>query len=127
MGQRRGSASVKNWSLWLALLCLLIQSETNYAVVFTVGDGVGWSFSADKWSDGKNFHLGDELVFNYNPAIHNVVSVDAFGYRNCQVPAGSRVYNSGNDRVPLGRGTNYFICSFAGHCEGGMRIAIIAN
>ncbi|KAF3332449.1 chemocyanin-like protein [Carex littledalei] len=114
-------------SLWLAFLCLLIQSYTNSAAVFTVGDGSGWSFGADSWPAGKSFRSGDVLEFNYNPAFHNVVAVDASGYNNCQMSAGSRVYNSGNDRITIGGGTNYFICSFAGHCDGGMRIAITAN
>ncbi|KAJ4750825.1 Basic blue protein [Rhynchospora pubera] len=127
MNQGRGSASVNKLSLWLALLCVLIQIGTNDAAVFMVGDGVGWSFSADSWSEGKSFRSGDELVFNYNPDIHNVVAVDASGYKNCQVPAGSRVYNSGNDHIPLDRGMNYFICSIPGHCKGGMKIAITAN
>jgi uncharacterized cupredoxin-like copper-binding protein len=36
------------------------------------------------------------------------------------------VYKSGNDRVTLARGTNYFICSIPGHCQSGMKIAVTA-
>jgi hypothetical protein len=61
MHQGRGSATMNKLSIWLALLCLLIQIVTNEAAVYTVGDGVGWSFSADSWSTGKSFRSGDTL------------------------------------------------------------------
>lgn len=61
MGQGRGSATVNKLSISLALLCLLTQIETNEATAYTVGDGVGWSFTADSWSVGKNFRSGDIL------------------------------------------------------------------
>ena len=62
-------------------------------------------------------------MFNYNPSVHNVVAVSAAGYSRCSAP---RVYTSWKDRITLGRGTNYFICSFAGHCQSGMKIAVTA-
>jgi hypothetical protein len=36
------------------------------------------------------------------------------------------VFRSGNDCVTLRRGTNYFICTFQGHCQSGMKITINA-
>jgi hypothetical protein len=66
------------------------------------------------------------VVFRYTPSAHNLVPVDAAGYRSCRAPRGARVFRSGNDRVTLRRGTNYFICSFPGHCQSGMKISINA-
>jgi hypothetical protein len=37
-----------------------------------------------------------------------------------------RVYGSGNDRITLSRGTNYFICGIPGHCVAGMKMAVTA-
>lgn len=65
-------------------------------------------------------------VFNYSPSVHNVVAVSAAGYKGCTTPGGSKVFKSGKDRITLRRGTNYFICSFAGHCQAGMKIAVTA-
>lgn len=66
-------------------------------------------------------------VFNYNPSAHNVVSVNKAGYNTCSVPrGGSRVYNTGRDQIRLVKGLNFFICSVAGHCQSGMKIAITA-
>ncbi|KAG6519358.1 hypothetical protein ZIOFF_022851 [Zingiber officinale] len=124
--QGRGSAAVA-LGLTTLLLCLLLHSKVADGATFTVGDGGGWSFSTVGWADGKRFRAGDVLVFRYNPSVHNVVAVSAGGYSSCSAPRGSRVFTSGNDRITLGRGTSYFICSFAGHCKSGMKIAVTAT
>ncbi|EEF33768.1 Basic blue protein, putative [Ricinus communis] len=64
-------------------------------------------------------------IFNYSPAAHNVVAVNRVGYDSCTGPKG-KVYRSGKDRIKLVKGQNFFICSFAGHCQAGMKIAINA-
>ncbi|URE46981.1 Basic blue protein [Musa troglodytarum] len=79
----------------------------------------------DSWPRGKRFRAGDVLVFKYNPLEHNVV-VNAAGYNGCSTPRGSRVLTSGKDRLTLARGRNYFICSSVGHCQSGMKMAIVA-
>ncbi|CAL9762465.1 unnamed protein product [Musa acuminata subsp. burmannicoides] len=122
MAQGRGSVV----ALGLALLCLLIHSEVAEAATYVVGGNSGWTFNVASWPRGKSFRAGDVLVFNYNPSVHNVVAVSAAGYNSCSAPKGSRVYTSGKDRITLARGTSYFICSFAGHCQSGMKIAVTA-
>lgn len=65
-------------------------------------------------------------VFKYDPTIHNVVIVDKGAYRSCSTPSGATVLQSGNDRITLAKGQNFFICNFPGHCESGMKIAVSA-
>lgn len=65
-------------------------------------------------------------VFNYDKTLHNVVALDKGSYDSCQTPRGAKVYNSGNDLIQLAKGPNYFICSFPGHCESAMKIAVNA-
>ncbi|KAJ8475939.1 hypothetical protein OPV22_019666 [Ensete ventricosum] len=122
MAQGRGSVV----ALGLALLCLLLHSEVAEAATYVVGGNSGWTFNVAGWPRGKSFRAGDVLLFNYNPSVHNVVAVRAAGYNSCSAPRGSRVSTSGKDRITLARGTNYFICSFAGHCQSGMKIAVTA-
>ncbi|RWV99177.1 hypothetical protein GW17_00037928, partial [Ensete ventricosum] len=60
--------------------------------------------------------------------LHNVVSVNAAGYRSCKASgSASKAATTGNDKVTLKKGANYFICSIPGHCEAGMKIQVIAN
>ncbi|KAJ6828108.1 chemocyanin precursor [Iris pallida] len=110
MAQGRGSAGA--YIAVVAMLCVVNFHVANSAV-FTVGDGGGWTFSSGSWTSGKRFRAGDVLVFNYNSAVHNMVPVSAAGYKRCAAPSSANVLSSGNDRVTLSKGTNYFICSYA--------------
>ncbi|CAN6253402.1 unnamed protein product [Urochloa humidicola] len=97
------------------------EAPTDYpGSAHTVGDYGGWKFNVDRWANGRTFRAGNELVFNYNRAVHDVAVVDAAAYRSCVVPRGARVLRSGRDKVRLGRGTHYFVCTVPGHCHAGM-------
>ena len=97
---------------------------TNYVV----GDRQGWGLNVQyaRWTARKPFKAGDTLVFNYGVGLHNVVPVNANGYRACKPLGGSRPLTSGKDKVTLRKGPNYFICSITGHCAGGMKIVVNA-
>ncbi|KAG7558549.1 Phytocyanin domain [Arabidopsis thaliana x Arabidopsis arenosa] len=128
MAKGRGSAS---WSAraivtLMVVSVLLLQADYVQAATYTVGDSGVWTYNAVGWPKGKNFRAGDVLVFNYNPRMHNVVKVDSGSYNNCQTPAGAKTYTSGNDRITLSKGQNFFICNFPGHCENAMKIAVTA-
>ncbi|RDX95652.1 Basic blue protein, partial [Mucuna pruriens] len=116
MGLGRGSAMV------LLLCFLVLHSEMVRAATYTVGGTGGWTFNTVGWPSGKRFRA----VFNYNPAIHNVVVVNKAGYNTCKTPIGAKVYRSGKDQIKIVKGQNYFICNYVGHCESGMKIAINA-
>ncbi|XP_044500704.1 basic blue protein-like [Mangifera indica] len=124
MVQERGSAIVLTVVLSLVLLQYCEFSE---AASYVVGGPGGWTFNVNRWPKGKTFKVGDILVFNYNPSIHNVVAVNKGGYRNCKTSRGAKVFKSGKDQIKLAKGPNYFICSTQGHCQSGMKIAVTAN
>ncbi|MQM14022.1 hypothetical protein Taro_046948 [Colocasia esculenta] len=127
MSQGRSSAGAAKALLigfMVVLLCLVIQTE---AATFTVGDAGGWTFGASGWPAGKHFQAGDQLVFRYDPSMHNVAVVDAAGYNSCSLSPGWRVLSSGNDVITLSRGTNFFFCPLFGHCGLGQKMAITAN
>ena len=55
-----------------------------------------------------------------------MVAVDKAGFNACKTSKGAKVYKNGTDQIKLGKGLNFFICTFAGHCESGMKIAVNA-
>ncbi|KAL3737247.1 hypothetical protein ACJRO7_026074 [Eucalyptus globulus] len=71
--------------------------------------------------------LGNFSVFKYDPSNRNVVVVDSGGYNSCQALTGAKVHTSVNDQINLVKGGNCFLCSFEGHCESGMKIAVNAS
>uniref|UniRef100_A0ACD5ZJK8 Uncharacterized protein n=1 Tax=Avena sativa TaxID=4498 RepID=A0ACD5ZJK8_AVESA len=123
-GRRSMSGSTGAVVLVLMLaLCgatTLVCGETDW----TVGDGKGWTFGVAGWENGKAFSAGDVLVFKYDPNAHNVVEVDEADYNSCTAAADAKTYTSGNDKITLSGGKTFYICSFPGHCENGMKIAV---
>ncbi|KAI3960385.1 hypothetical protein MKW98_017109 [Papaver atlanticum] len=123
MAMGRGSAATVS----VLILCLLVlQTQMVQSVTYTVGGAGGWTFNTAKWPAGKRFRAGDVLVFNYSPQAHNVVRVNALGYKSCKTPKGAQVFRSGKDQIKLQKGPNYFICNFVGHCESNMKISVNA-
>ncbi|KAG2716813.1 hypothetical protein I3843_03G146100 [Carya illinoinensis] len=104
-----------------------LSSVSARPTIHTVGDDSGWTFNVERWTGGKRFQAGDILAFNYDPSFHNVAIVGVHGYTSCTASSNSGTSTSGNDRMILLRGWNYFICSIPGHCQEGMRIAVYAS
>ncbi|KAB2636545.1 basic blue protein-like [Pyrus ussuriensis x Pyrus communis] len=108
----QGRCSVTQANVHLLFLFLTIVSAQK--TTFTVGDKSGWTFNVENWTDGKKFKAGDELVFNYDPSLHNVAVVDANEYSSC-------------NPVKLSKGLNYFICTVPGHCDADVKISVNAS
>ncbi|XP_021298444.1 basic blue protein-like [Herrania umbratica] len=118
--------------LALAILLLMLQYEAIHSasVTYKVGDDNGWdpSISLEAWTRGKNFHAGDILEFIYDDQLFNVVVVDKKGHDTCTVNDGATEFDSGDDKIPLAFGANYFICSTRSDlCAAGMKMAINAT
>lgn len=130
MAQGGGSARAVNKNLvvgsLLLLLCVLHSVGVVEGATYVVGGRQGWGFQTKSWTTGKRFRAGDTLVFNYSPSAHNLVVVSPGAYRSCTT-GGARPLTSGSDKVTLKKGANYFICSVAGHCAAGMKIAVSAT
>ncbi|GMI87973.1 hypothetical protein HRI_002466600 [Hibiscus trionum] len=47
-------------------------------------------------------------------------------YSSRKAPKGAKVFRSGKDQIKLRKGKNFFICNYIGHCQAGMKIAVIA-
>ncbi|XP_055960430.1 blue copper protein-like [Mercurialis annua] len=95
---------------------------------YIVGDESGWTFNFDyqTWAQGKNFQVGDKLVFKYPVGFHNVFRVNGTGFQNCIIPPIEQALTSGNDTIALAApGKKWYICGVAKHCEnGGQKLAI---
>ncbi|KAG8368758.1 hypothetical protein BUALT_Bualt15G0079200 [Buddleja alternifolia] len=124
MSQGRGSAVLL--VVVAAAMVVVFHSEVAEAATYTVGGYGGWTFNLANWPKGKSFRAGDTLVFNYNSLSHNVVPVNGVAYNSCTPQGSVQVYQTGKDRIKLVKGQNFFICTFPGHCQSGMKIAVTA-
>uniref|UniRef100_A0A7N2N297 Phytocyanin domain-containing protein n=1 Tax=Quercus lobata TaxID=97700 RepID=A0A7N2N297_QUELO len=108
-----------------AILAVLVPSIL--ATDFVVGDDKGWTIGFDyqTWADGKEFHVGDRLIFKYRKGNHNVLKVNGTGFQQCVAPAGTVPLTSGNDVILLATsGRKWYICGFPTHCANGQKLAI---
>ncbi|CAF2124056.1 hypothetical protein BRARA_C02272 [Brassica rapa] len=108
-----------------ALLLVLAIVPAALAVTYTVGDASQWDSGVDytTWVKGKTFRVGDTLEFKYG-STHSVNEVDKAGYDSC---GGTPIdtHSGGDTTIDLEKvGTQYFICPTAGHCAGGMKLAV---
>ncbi|XP_051193533.1 chemocyanin [Lolium perenne] len=108
------------------LVLLAAAAPAAYAVDYTVGDSSGWTGGVDysTWASDKTFNVGDTLVFQYG-ASHNVAEVGSADYSACSSTNSIQSYSDQDSKIKLTKpGTRYFICAAAGHCAGGMKLAV---
>jgi hypothetical protein len=95
---------------------------------YTVGAPRGsWDTQTNyvQWTSGIKFRTGDQVLFRYSRAAHNVVEVSKADYDACSASSPIASFQTGNDIVPLtAAGSRYFICGVPGHCDGGMKVRI---
>ncbi|PHU05715.1 hypothetical protein BC332_26537 [Capsicum chinense] len=87
---------------------------------YWVGGDKGWAIDVDyqAWAKGKNFKVGDKLVFKYTQGHHNVFKVNQTAFHNCIVPPPSEALTSGHDVITLAKpGKKWYICGIPKHCS----------
>ncbi|GLJ42151.1 hypothetical protein SUGI_0872940 [Cryptomeria japonica] len=108
-------------------LIIMICSPVNAANNFTVGDEKGWTLGFDyqAWTQGKQFHVSDILVFNYPKGVHNVLVVNGSSFANCIKEPISGKFETGHDNLQIKKSGNiWFICGVGQHCQNGMKFKI---
>ncbi|KAK1627492.1 hypothetical protein QYE76_001807 [Lolium multiflorum] len=114
-----------------ALLVIALTAAvlgTALGASYTVGAPRGsWDTQTNyvQWTSNLKFHAGDQLLFRYARAAHNVVEVSKADYDACSASSPIASFQTGNDIVPLTTaGSRYFICGVPGHCDAGMKVRI---
>uniref|UniRef100_A0A0E0QE49 Phytocyanin domain-containing protein n=1 Tax=Oryza rufipogon TaxID=4529 RepID=A0A0E0QE49_ORYRU len=122
------AAANRSALLVVAMAAAVLATTATGATTYTVGAPAGsWDTRTNyaQWVSAVTFRVGDQLVFKYSPAAHDVVEVTKAGYDSCSSSGPVATFNSGDDTVPLtATGTRYFMCGFPGHCAAGMKIAV---
>ncbi|CAF2154385.1 hypothetical protein HID58_003125 [Brassica napus] len=115
---------------WLSSLIMfllssfMLKSEGSNHIV---GDSSGWELYTNytNRTQGREFHVGDVLVLNYNRDQHNVMQVNSTAYVYCGRDNYISLFNKGNDSIVISEvGEHWFICAVDGHCENGQKLLI---
>ncbi|XP_031258841.1 mavicyanin-like [Pistacia vera] len=118
-----------NSKLLIILVIVATYVPSILATDFVVGDATGWTtkFDYQKWAEGKEFRVGDKLIFNYPQGAHNLMRItDAASYQQCVKSPNARTSSSGSDEIILSSpGKKWYICGVGQHCEvGNQKLAI---
>ncbi|VVB15176.1 unnamed protein product [Arabis nemorensis] len=110
-----------------ALACTVVILRLSEAAVYKVGDSAGWTTIANVdyklWASTKTFHIGDTVMFEYNPQFHNVMRVTHPMYRSCNTSKPISTFTTGNDSITLTNyGHHFFFCGVPGHCLAGQKL-----
>ncbi|CAN8268480.1 unnamed protein product [Cochlearia groenlandica] len=98
--------------------------------LYKVGDSRGWSvynsFYYNKWSEKREFYMGDTLFFQYNKALHDVEEItNEDEFKSCQPNSTIAVYKTGHDLVKLTKpGVHYFVSMKTGLCIAGTKVRV---
>ncbi|XVF30758.1 hypothetical protein REPUB_Repub16aG0086200 [Reevesia pubescens] len=115
-------------SLVFFAIIAVIAPAISFAMEYIVGDNDGWKPGVDyqAWAKGKQFIVGDTLLFKYKAGDHNVYKVNGTDFQSCTVPKNNSLGSfTGNDTIKLAvAGNKWYICGVSGHCEGGQKLKI---
>ncbi|KAF3505324.1 hypothetical protein F2Q69_00044787 [Brassica cretica] len=114
------------------MMSFVVLSGCCSAKIDKVGDSEGWTAKDDVYytwaeTDHKEFHVGDSLVFEYDPIVNDVTHVSgALEYEFCDYSSPKVVYNTGHDVVTLTEpGFHYFITSNQAQCILGQKLEVL--
>ncbi|KAF5202440.1 Uclacyanin [Thalictrum thalictroides] len=120
-------SSTKQFLITLAIVAIVLPSVA-LATEYKVGDSAGWTIKFDyaNWANGKEFRVGDKLVFTYPVGAHNVFKVNGTSFKDCTIPPLNEALTSGNDVITLATpGNKWYICGVGQHCAvGGQKLSI---
>ncbi|CAH8341405.1 unnamed protein product [Eruca vesicaria subsp. sativa] len=101
---------------------------------YKVGDSNEWKVPEEsdfysKWSEEKQFHVGDNLLFYYNDQVDDVLEISSdLEFKSCDTTSPVAVHNGGQDLISLTKpGIRYFITSRIGHCEAGLKLRVVVR
>ncbi|KAF6169896.1 hypothetical protein GIB67_034288 [Kingdonia uniflora] len=112
----------------LVLVVAILLPVRALAKEILVGDDSGWTINFDyqTWAAGKEFYVGDKLIFQYPIGVHNVLKVNGADFQTCTSPVEVMPLTTGMDVITLSApGKKWYICDVGTHCEvGGQKLFI---
>ncbi|XP_041995867.1 blue copper protein 1a-like [Salvia splendens] len=109
----------------IALLFVAMMAAPAFGSDYVVGDDAGWKLNVNytAWAQGKEFHVGDRLIFKYAQGSHNLHRLsNAADFQECRMSGASL---TGSDIITLASpGKKWYACGVSEHCSKGMKLAI---
>ncbi|XP_031099209.1 mavicyanin-like [Ipomoea triloba] len=117
-------------TIFFIFLTVAILAVYATATDYIVGDEYGWTTNVDyqAWAKGKQFVVGDKLIFKYPAGTNSVYKVGGNGFKQCIPPAQSTPLTTGNDVIELGTpGRKWYISGSGQYCKLGQKLVITVS
>ncbi|GAB2289195.1 hypothetical protein Dimus_023498 [Dionaea muscipula] len=127
-------AAAGNFNMLIGITCSLVAVLLRLAsaeTVHVVGGTTGWTFPSSTsvysdWVATQKFQVGDILEFNFPTGEHSVATVSKSDYVACNTASPLALQTTGPVNITVKSGTQYFICTYPGHCAAGQKLAVVA-
>ncbi|GAB2289196.1 hypothetical protein Dimus_023499 [Dionaea muscipula] len=127
-------AAAGNFNMLIGITCSLVAVLLRLAsaeTVHVVGGTTGWTFPSSTsvysdWVATQKFQVGDILEFNFPTGEHSVATVSKADYVACNTASPLALQTTGPVNITVKSGTQYFICTYPGHCAAGQKLAVVA-
>ncbi|XP_017249589.1 blue copper protein [Daucus carota subsp. sativus] len=98
-------------------------NERTHIVLWTSLPGISVPYRI--WSSIQRFSVNDNVVFVFPQGLHTAAEVTKEGYDNCNLTEIISIEAASPATFNLESvGTHYYICTVAGHCRMGQKVAI---
>ncbi|KAL9261613.1 Umecyanin-like protein [Drosera capensis] len=114
------------------LVCLAVVQLCSAQTVHVVGGSTGWGIPSSSsfystWAASQTFRVGDVLEFNFTTGFHSVATVTKSAYDTCNVTSPLALSTTGPVNITVESGTQYFFCTYPGHCDKGQKFTVSAS
>ncbi|KAL9265290.1 Umecyanin-like protein, partial [Drosera capensis] len=114
------------------LVCLAVVQLCSAQTVHVVGGSTGWTVPSSSsfystWAASQTFRAGDVLEFNFTTGSHSVATVTKSAYVNCNTNSPLALSTTGPVSITVKSGTQYFLCTYPGHCDAGQKFTVTAS
>ncbi|KAL6334126.1 hypothetical protein AAG906_004557 [Vitis piasezkii] len=119
----------------MAVIVAVLAAMLHYSAaqtVHVVGDNTGWTVpqggaaTYTSWASGKQFVVGDTLVFNFTTNVHDVAELSKESFDACDFSSTiGNIITTGPANITLATaGNHYYVCTIGSHCTSGQKLAI---
>ncbi|KAJ9692678.1 hypothetical protein PVL29_011658 [Vitis rotundifolia] len=119
----------------MAVIVAVLAAMLHYSAAQTahvVGDNTGWTVpqggasTYTSWASGKQFVVGDTLVFNFATNAHDVAELSKESFDACDFSSTiGNIITTGPANITLATaGNHYYVCTIGSHCTSGQKLAI---
>ncbi|XP_074375448.1 mavicyanin-like [Apium graveolens] len=113
----------------VVVVLIYYPDHSNGAQYLVGGEDYKWSIPLTNdfytnWSSSHAFVVGDTLLFDYDPELHNLFQVSGREFKDCTADQAFNVYHSPASVRLMEQGVFYYVCTVLNYCSLGQKLMV---